>query len=90
MSRSDYQRGYNKAMMYYPREIGYWKQCADGGYYCSSCGMPLVNPRRANEYLFCPFCGANMQGKETAIQDALKVLTEATEKMADILKEVST
>lgn len=90
MSKTDFQQGFNQAMLYYPRDIGYWKQCADGGFYCSSCGMPLVNPRRANEYRFCPYCGANMQGKETAIQESINVLREAAEKITNILKEMPT
>lgn len=89
MSKSDFDKGFNKAMQYYPRDIGYWKQAANGGFYCSSCGSPIVSVRRVNEYLFCPHCGANMQGRETAMVEALKVLAEATKKVGEILEGVS-
>ena len=86
MSRTDFEKGYAKAMQYYPRDMGYWKQSANGGFYCSQCGTPIVQVRRASEYLFCPHCGANMQGQETKITEALTVLKETTEKLTKILE----
>lgn len=85
--KDDFLKGYQKAMQYYPRDIGYWKQAANGGFYCSECGTPIANVRRIPDFLFCPHCGANMQGQENKIKEAVRVLADATAKAAKILEE---
>lgn len=46
------------------RKCGDWIKFDEGDCYCSNCGIALEDWVQGIFYKFCPYCGADMRGKE--------------------------